>query len=69
MGATTSFWTGPSDTVHMPYERTETVRKAVRHVFEVFGKTGLILTPCSSAKATFPWENILAMIDEWKRLR
>ncbi len=68
LGATTSFWTGPSDTVHMPYERPEEVRGAVRHVFEAFGKTGLLITPCSSAKATFPWENVLAMVDEWKKL-
>lgn len=69
LGHTTSFWTGPSDTIHMPYERPEEVRLAVRRVFEVFGKTGLILTPVSSAKAVFPWANVLAMIDEWKKLR
>jgi hypothetical protein len=69
LGAKTSFWTGPSDTLHMPYERPDEVRKAVRHVFEVFGKTGLILTPCSTAKAVFPWVNVLAMIDEWRALR
>jgi len=69
LGATTSFWTGPSDTIHMPYERPGEVRAAVRHVFDVFGKTGLVLTPCSTAKAVFPWENVLAMIDEWRSLR
>jgi hypothetical protein len=69
MGATTSFWTGPSDTIHMPYERPDEVRKAVRHVFEVFGTIGLIITPCSTSKAVFPWENVLAMIDEWMVLR
>jgi len=69
LGGTASFWTGPSDTIHMPYERPDKVRQAVRRVFEVFGKTGLIVTPCSSAKAVFPWENVLAMIDEWKKWR
>jgi hypothetical protein len=69
MGKNTSFWTGPSDTIHMPYDRPEEVRKAIRRVFEIFGRTGLIVTPCSSAKAVFPWENILAMVDEWKKLR
>lgn len=69
LGKNTSFWTGPSDTIHMPYERPEEVRQAVRRVFEVFGETGLLITPCSSAKAVFPWENVLAMIDEWKKLR
>lgn len=69
LGAKTSFWTGPSDTLHMPWDKPEAVREAVRHVFNTFGKTGLILTPCSSSKAVFPWENVLAMIDEWKALR
>lgn len=64
-----SVWSGPSDTVHLPYENPEKVRKAVRDVFECFGKTGLLLTPCSSSKATFPWANVEAMIDEWKKLR
>jgi hypothetical protein len=69
LGSHTSFWTGPSDTVHLPWERPEAVRQAVRQVFEVFGKTGLLITPCSSAKAVFPWENVLAMVDEWRTLR
>lgn len=69
MGGTTSFWTGPSDTIHMPYDRPDEVRKAVRHVVEVFGRTGLIITPCSTSKAVFPWANVLAMIDEWRTLR
>jgi len=69
LGAATSFWTGPSDTIHMPYERPEEVRRAVRHVFESFGRTGLVVTPCSTAKAVFPWANVLAMIDEWRKLR
>lgn len=64
-----SFWTGPSDTVHMPYDDTEAVRSAVREVFEVFGKKGLILTACSSAKAVFPWVSFMAMRDEWLKLR
>lgn len=69
LGEDMSFWTGPSDTIHMPWERPDEVRKAVRHVFETFGKRGLVITPCASAKAVFPWENVLAMIDEWKKLR
>jgi hypothetical protein len=65
----TSFWTGPSDTIHMPWDKPQAVRDAVRRVFEVFGKTGLLITPCSSSKAVFPWANVLAMVDEWKSLR
>lgn len=69
MGGSTCFWTGPSDTVHMPWADTEKVREAVRETFRIFGKKGLIITPCSSAKAVFPWENFTAMVDEWKKLR
>ena len=65
----TSFWTGPSDTLHMPWDNKEAVRQAVRATFAIFGKTGLIIAACSSCKAPFPWENTLAMVDEWKRLR
>ena len=69
LGHRVSFWTGPSDTIHMPREDPDEVRRAVRHVFEVFGKTGLLITLCSSSKAVFPWANVLAMIEEWKNLR
>jgi len=69
LGDRKSFWTGPSDTIHMPYEKPDEVRKAVRYVFEVFGRMGLLITPCSSSKAVFPWTNVLVMIDEWKKLR
>jgi hypothetical protein len=69
LGDRMSFWTGPSDTIHLPRECPGEVRKAVRYVFDVFGKTGLLITPCSSSKAVFPWANILAMIEEWKALR
>ncbi len=47
----------------------EAVREAVRDTFAIFGKTGLIIAACSSAKAPFPWENTLAMVHEWKKLR
>ncbi len=68
-GDTKSFWTGPSDTVHMPWDDQEAVRQAVRDTVSIFGKKGLILTPCSSAKAPFPWANVEAFIDEWKAIR
>lgn len=63
-----SFWTGPSNTFHM-YEGPEIVRAAVRDVFAAFGKRGLIISPASSVHPMMPWENTLAMIDEWRRLR
>jgi uroporphyrinogen-III decarboxylase len=63
-----SFWTGPSNTFHM-YAGPEVVRQAVRDVFAAFGKTGLILGAASSIHPTMPWENTLAMLEEWRRLR
>ena len=64
-----SFWTGPSNTFHMYSEDTESIRQAVRDVFEAFGKTGLILGAASSVHPMMPWANTLAMLDEWRRLR
>ena len=64
-----SFWLGPSNTYHMWRKDPHTVRDAVREVFDVFGKRGLLITPCPSAHSIMPWENSLAMIDEWKKLR
>lgn len=69
LGRRKSFWTGPSGTYHMWSDEPDPVRRAVREVFEAFGKTGLILTACPSVHSIMPWENTLAMIDEWKKLR
>ena len=68
LAATKSFWLGPSSTFHV-WKGPEPTREAVRRVFEVFGKTGLILAPCVSFHSIMPWESALAMIDEWKKLR
>lgn len=69
LGHGKSFWTGPSNTYHLWSEDPTPVREAVREVFDVFGKRGLVLCPCPSSHAIMPWENTLAMVDEWKRLR
>lgn len=63
-----SFWTGPSSTYHL-WKGPEPTRAAVRATFEVFGRTGLILSPAVSAHSIMPWDSTLAMIDEWRRLR
>ena len=63
-----SFWTGPSNTFHM-YDTPEVVRTAVRDVFAAFGKKGLIVGAASSIHPMMPWENTLAMLEEWRRLR
>jgi hypothetical protein len=69
LGDRKSFWTGPSNTFHMYSKDPGVVRKAVRTVFDVFGKVGLIVGVCSSIHPMMPWENTLAMIEEWKKLR
>ena len=69
LGGSSSFWTGPSDTIHMPWEDPEKVRAAMRRVFEVFGKQGLLISPCSSGKAVHPWSTTAAMLEEWRKLR
>ena len=68
LAPTKSFWIGPSSTHHL-WQGPDATRQAVRDVFETFGKTGLILSPCVSAHSIMPWESTLAMIDEWKQLR
>lgn len=68
LGDTYSFWTGPSNTHHMWSDDPDDVRKAVREVFEVFGKRGLIITACPSSHSIMPWENTVAMVEEWKKL-
>lgn len=69
LGDRKSFWTGPSNPFHLYADDPEVVRRAVRDVFAAFGKTGLLITPCSSAHPMMPWENTLAMVDEWRKLR
>lgn len=64
----TSFFIGPSSTFHI-WRGPEATRQAVRQVFEVFGRTGLILAPCVSVHSIMPWESTLAMVDEWQALR
>lgn len=64
----TSLRIGPSSTFHL-WKGPEATRQAVREVFEIFGKTGLILSPCVSAHSIMPWASTLAMIDEWRELR
>ena len=69
LGDGKSFWIGPSSTFHL-WSGPQATREAVRRVFEVFAeRPGFILSPGVSAHSIMPWENTLAMIDEWKKLR
>lgn len=64
-----SFWIGPDNTHHTNASDPEVVRQVVRHVFELLGTRGLILGACPSIHGINPWENTLALVDEWKKLR
>jgi len=64
-----SFMTGPSNTFHMWSDDPAVVRKAVQEVFEIFGRTGLLVSACPSSHSIMPWQNTLAMIEEWRNYR
>lgn len=63
-----SFFIGPSSTQHIWFG-AELCRQAVRDCFATFGKEGVIIAPCVSSHSIMPWENTLAMIDEWRHCR
>lgn len=69
MAGSKSYWTGPSSSYQLQEKDPEVTRQAVRKCFEVFGQTGFILSPAPSVHSIMPWENLLALVDEWKRLR
>lgn len=69
LGDRKSFWAGPSNTFHMWAGDPEVVRQAVRDTFAAFGRTGLVVAACPSIHPITPWENCLAMVEEWMKLR
>jgi uroporphyrinogen-III decarboxylase len=64
-----SIWGGVSGPIHIGEGTPEIARQAVRDAFATFGKRGLVLSAVPSIRAHWPWENALAMFDEWRRLR
>ena len=62
-------WTGVSTPELLGGDDPQAVRDEVRHCVDVFGDRGFILGVTNSIRNHFPWENTLAMIDEWKKLR
>lgn len=69
LGDKKAFLGGISAPAHLQLGTPEEVRQAVRDAFEVFGHRGFTLGCSAGIRPYFPWENVLAMIDEWKRLR
>ncbi|MBT7161525.1 MAG: hypothetical protein HN904_02035 [Victivallales bacterium] len=68
-GGQAASWTGVSTPVLLGGGDPEAVRQEVRRCVEVFGCRGFILGVTNSIRQHFPWENTVAMIDEWKRVR
>jgi hypothetical protein len=64
-----SAWGGISAPIHIGQGTPEAVRRAVREGIDLFGPEGLVLGAVPSIRAHFPWENSLAMFDEWRMVR
>jgi hypothetical protein len=62
-------WTGISTPVLLGGADPLEVRREVRKCIEVFGQRGFILGVTNSIRDHFPWENTLALVDEWKKAR
>ncbi len=69
LGDKKAFLGGISAPMHLQFGTPAEVRQAVREAFEVFGHRGFTLGCSAGVRPYFPWENVQAMIDEWKRLR
>ncbi len=69
LGDCKCIWGGVSAPVHIGEGTPEIVREAVREAFETFGKKGFILHAVPSIRQQWPWKNVQAFIEEWKRLR
>ncbi|MGQ9731279.1 MAG: uroporphyrinogen decarboxylase family protein [Candidatus Zipacnadales bacterium] len=62
-------WSGLSAPIHIGRGTPETVRQAVREFYATFGQYSTILMATPSIRPSWPWENVMAMVDEWKALR
>jgi uroporphyrinogen-III decarboxylase len=69
LGKERCIWTGPSAPIHIGRGTPDEVREAVRKATKTFGRRGFILAATPSIRPQWPWENVMAMLDEWKKLR
>ena len=69
LGGTTCLWGGVSAPMHIGRGSPEAVRRAVRQAVAVFGRQGFVLTAVPSIRPQWPWANVQAMVDEWRRVR
>lgn len=63
-----SIWGGVSGPIHIGEGTPGQARQAVRGAVRRFGPRGLILSAVPSIRPHWPWENVLAMLDEWRRI-
>ena len=68
LGDRKSFWTGLSAPLHIGMGSKEDVRKAVRKAFDIFGHRGFLLSAVPSIRRNWPWENVEAMMDEYRAI-
>jgi hypothetical protein len=64
-----SIWGGVSGPIHIGEGTPAIARQAVQDAFRWFGPRGLVLSAVPSIRAHWPWENVLAMFDEWRQIR
>ena len=65
---TKSLWVGPSDTYHFG-RGPDVVRRVLREIVEALGTRGLVICASPSFVSNHPWDEFLALVDEWRLLR
>lgn len=68
LGDKKSFWTGLSAPLQIGRMSPIQVRQAVRDAFEVFGRKGFLLSAVPTIRRHWPWENVEAMLDEYRKM-
>jgi len=71
LGTDVCLWGGMNGFVTVERGTPQQVRAAVRTAVETLGPAGFILSPVDNVTATSDavWQNVLALIDEWKQVR
>lgn len=69
LGPNKCIWGGLSAPIHLGQGTLEAVREAVRGFYRDFGDRGTILAAVPSIRPHWPWENVAAMLDEWRKER
>jgi uroporphyrinogen-III decarboxylase len=69
LGPHHAIWGGLSAPIHIGQGSPDDVRRAVREFYEVNGRRGTILMATASIRPQWRWENVRAMVEEWKAER